>query len=284
MPGPVHTVALEAAPGAWTLDQASPTADLAGLVEEYWEVQGQLDSFREALLPNGFVELMINLGPPHQVHSDQAPGWWERSWYSGLQERALLIESASGTHLVSARLHPLGAWQLLGPWVAGVANSIVDLEAALGMDGRVLRERLRAAGSPVERFQLLEHFLTARARCSSVTLPLVQQAAARIEAAHGHLRISTLHEGLGTSRKHLSVSFTRHLGLTAKSYARIHRFVWTLARLRENENVEWSQLAIAAGYSDQSHLARDFQRVGGASPTEYLRRSLPDVTALLTDG
>ena len=61
------------------------------------------------------------------------------------------------------------------------------------------------------------------------------------------------------------------------------RLIATLERLRETmaTAVDWPQLASEAGYSDQSHLARDFRRIGAASPTEYLRRWTPDGTALL---
>jgi methylphosphotriester-DNA--protein-cysteine methyltransferase len=85
------------------------------------------------------------------------------------------------------------------------------------------------------------------------------------------------------SRKHLSVSFCRYLGLSPKSYAKIQRFIWTLERLRERTSVDWSRLAGDAGYSDQSHLVRDFRRVGAASPIEYLRRWTPDGASLLEE-
>jgi AraC-like DNA-binding protein len=283
MPGPVQEIALEAAPGAWLFWRADPAPDLAGLVVEYWEVRGELKSFRETLLPNGCVELMLNLGPPHRILSDQAPGVWDRGWLSGLHDRSLIIESLTGTHLLSARLHPLEAVELLGPAVAGIANSVVDLETFLGPDGRELRKQALEAGSPGERFAILERYLGRRRSADNVVPHHVRSGARLIELAHGNLRISTLHEELRVSRKHLSVSFTRYLGVSAKVYAQIQRFVWTLARLRESTEVDWPKLASDAGYSDQSHLARDFRRVGAASPTEYLRRWSPDGTALLED-
>jgi methylphosphotriester-DNA--protein-cysteine methyltransferase len=71
--------------------------------------------------------------------------------------------------------------------------------------------------------------------------------------------------------------------MSPKAYARLQRFVWTLARLRESTSVEWPRLAAAAGYSDQSHLVRDFRRFASASPTEFLRTRTPDSTALLDE-
>lgn len=67
MPGPVHTLAYEASPGQWRFSSASPEPALAGIVQEYWEVEGRLSPFRERVLPNACTEIMVNLGPPHQL-------------------------------------------------------------------------------------------------------------------------------------------------------------------------------------------------------------------------
>ncbi|HEX6050608.1 MAG TPA: helix-turn-helix domain-containing protein [Gemmatimonadaceae bacterium] len=283
MPGPVQEIELEAAPGVWRLSRADPAPDVAEFVTEYWEVEGQLGAFREALLPNGRVELMLNLGPAHRVLSEQAPGTWERAWLSGLQERALVIESLAGTHLVAARLHPLGAFELLGSQVPGAANSVVDLTAVMGASAHALRNVAMAASGPGDRFALLEWLLRDRVATRTAAPEFVRHSTRRIEATHGSLRVSTLHDEVAVSRKHLAVSFTRAMGLSAKAYAQIQRFVWTLGRLQESTTIDWSKLASEAGYSDQSHLVRDFRRVGAATPTEYLRRSTPDGTALLSE-
>jgi len=260
VPGPVRTLEYESSPGRWRFSSASPDGALAGSVQEYWEVEGRLSPFRERILPNGSTELMVNLGPPHQMVTHSGTSIWERAWFSGLHDRAIVIESLHGTHLVSARLHPLGALRLFGPDVAGGANAVTDLEVLLGPPARELRALLLGAESTEERFSYVERFLLSR-----------------------HLRIASLHADLGSSRKQLWLRFGRELGMSPKAYAQIQRFVGTLARLRESTSVDWPRLALAAGYSDQSHLVRDFRRVASASPTEFLRTRTPDSTALLDE-
>jgi AraC-like DNA-binding protein len=280
MPQPIDEISHTTPFGTWSLTRAQPQSDFAGIVKEYWEVKGRLSPFREALLPNGFVEVMFNLGPPHRVFEGSSTGLWERSWFSGLQERSIFIESLAGTHLVSIRLHPLGATELFGLAAAKAANSIIDLENLLGQNTDALRTALLAAQSPAAHFEILEQFL--RHRSASTPVPaFVREAAARIDASHGSLKVAALHKDLDVSRKHLAVSFTRYVGVSAKSYAQIQRFVWTLEQLRNSNDFEWSRLAAEAGYSDQSHLVRDFRRIGAASPTEYLRKFAPDRDALL---
>ena len=279
MPGPVDAINHTTALGTWSLTRAQPNDEFAGIVKEFWEVKGRLSPFREALLPNGFTEIMFNLGPPHRVFEGASTGVWERSWFSGLQERSIFIESLEGTHLVSIRFHALGATQILGFDAARAANSVVDLETFIGTDARELRDHLLVAESPGARFSMLEAFVRAR---STMEIPaFVRDAVHRIEESHGSLRVADLHKELGVSRKHLAVSFTRYVGVSAKSYAQIQRFLWTLEQLRNSTNIDWSRLAAEAGYSDQSHLVRDFRRVGAASPTEYLRKFAPDRDALL---
>jgi AraC-like DNA-binding protein len=283
MPGPVQTLEYEASPGRWRFSRATPDRALADIVQEYWEVEGRLSPFRERVLPNGYTELMVNLGPPHQLVTLAGTSVWERAWFSGLHERAIVIESLHGTHLVSARLHPLGALRRFGPEMAKLVNTVVDLEILLGPPARELRALLLAAESAEQRFAHLEQFLGRCLSPSDVPSAIVCQAARRIEEAHGNLRIASIHADLSVSRKQLWLRFARELGLSPKAYARLQRFVWTLARLRESTSVEWPQLAAAAGYSDQAHLVRDFRRAAFASPTEFLRARTPDSTALLDD-
>lgn len=283
MPGPVHTLEYEASPGQWRFSNAPPEPALAGIVQEYWEVEGRLSPFRERVLPNGYTEIMVNLGPPHQLLTDAGTSVWEHAWFSGLHERAISIESLQGTHLVSARLHPLGAFRLFGPDIPKAVNTVVHLETLLGPPAAELRATLLAADSTEERFVHLERFLIGYISPSRVPSAIVSEAARRIEEAHGNLRIASIYGELGVSRKLLWLRFGRELGLSPKSYAQLHRFVWTLARLRESTSVEWPRLAAAAGYSDQAHLVIDFRRAAFASPTEFLRTRTPDTTALLDE-
>lgn len=281
MPGPTRSLEYEDSPGRWCFASAPPDDGLAGIVVEYWEVEGRLAPFKERVLPNGCTEVMFNLGPPHQMVTADGTSTWDRSWFSGLHDRSIVIESLQGTHLVSARLHPLGAFHLFGAGIPDRTNAVVDLEGMLGEPARALRDALMESAGPAQRFEHLERFLLGRLSSGSPPSPIVARVARRIEDAHGNLRVSEIHTELGVSRKQLWLRFGREMGTSPKAYAQLQRFVWTLARLRESEEVDWPRLAVMAGYSDQAHLVRDFRRVAFASPTEFLRTRTPDSTALL---
>ncbi len=283
MPGPTYERELAAFVGRWRFATAAPDADLAGTVAEYWEVEGRLAPFREKILPNGCLEMMVDLGPPHVLIEGRRRTVWEHSWFSGLHERSIEIQSEHGTHLVSARLTPLGAWRLFGPSAPAAANRVVDLAVLAGPAAGNLRTELLAAPTAEVRFGLLDRFL--RDRLPEATSPsgFVAAALEAIDRTHGTAKVSTLHASLGVSRKHLTVTFGREIGMPPKAYAQVRRFITTLAHLRARQSVNWAKLAMNAGYADQSHLVRDFRRVAGASPTDFLAKRSPDNTALLEE-
>jgi len=47
--------------------------------------------------------------------------------------------------------------------------------------------------------------------------------------------------------------------------------------------MSWSRLAHDFGYADQSHLIREFKRLGSVTPTEFLARRSADSTAVVID-
>lgn len=286
MPGPTFSVELGAPIGRWTFAHAAPDDTLSAHVVEYWEVQGELAPFRERILPNGCAELMFNLGPSHRMIADGETTVWDAVWISGVHERAITIETDDGTHLVSVRFTPFGLRDLLGVSTGNTANRVTDASTLLGarMDG--LRDALRIAPDPAARFAMLESFLlaarpNAAGESAEPVEHYVRDAADRITRAHGNISITSLHAHSGVSRKQLTTRFTTAMGMSPKRFANLRRFVWTVSQLRERTQVDWSRLALEAGYADQSHMVRDFKRVADASPTAFLRQRSPDNTALL---
>jgi AraC-like DNA-binding protein len=86
------------------------------------------------------------------------------------------------------------------------------------------------------------------------------QAIAPIAAAHG----------LG--HPSFVARFRRATGSTPKRYAELVRFHQLIDRMPVAAAAPWSELAVEAGYYDQSHVIRDFRRFTGFTPADYHRR------------
>jgi AraC family transcriptional regulator len=76
---------------------------------------------------------------------------------------------------------------------------------------------------------------------------------------------------LGVHPVHLSRAFRRHAGCTVGDLVRRLRVDFARRRLSDPD-VPLAEIALEAGFSDQSHFTRTFRRVTGVSPGRYRDR------------
>ncbi len=73
----------------------------------------------------------------------------------------------------------------------------------------------------------------------------------------------------GLSHRRLIALFSEQVGLAPKAFARVSRFQRALALVPTRRS--WTELALDAGYADQSHLTREFSALGRVTPGRYAR-------------
>jgi AraC-like DNA-binding protein len=74
---------------------------------------------------------------------------------------------------------------------------------------------------------------------------------------------------LDISRRHLSRSFQATFGTSPKQFVRLARIEKAMAARRNGE--AWADIAYACGFSDQTHLIRDFNAIIGQPPEDFFR-------------
>ncbi|MEM7206021.1 MAG: AraC family transcriptional regulator [Planctomycetota bacterium] len=88
---------------------------------------------------------------------------------------------------------------------------------------------------------------------------------------HREVSLAALADDAGVHRVHLARTFRRHQGRTIGAYVRHLRLGWVEEQLLTTDRAI-ADLAAAAGFADQSHMARWFRAEYGLSPSA-LRRS-----------
>jgi AraC-like DNA-binding protein len=84
----------------------------------------------------------------------------------------------------------------------------------------------------------------------------------------GFPTISILVRDLGLSERAFERRFVANVGLTPVRFRRLAR-LRSVLRLFSDGARDWASMAAATGFSDQSHLVRDFQAFVGLSPTRW---------------
>jgi AraC-like DNA-binding protein len=245
-------------------------------VEHLWIVRGYLGAnWRNMILPDGAMELIINLGDPQKLcqRDDLAKHTvFRHSWISGERTAPIVIDEIDHVHLVGVRLRAGGAWPFLGIPLREFTDQVVELEAILGREADDLRDRLDEAPDDNARFDLLESWLLQRARSRTEPTRSVTHALRIIYGGLDTVRIGKIADTIGISHKHLLREFDRCVGLTPKLFARLCSFQRVIRSIGQKTEVDWAGTAATCGYHDQAHLIHDFRAFSGLTPAKYLTK------------
>ena len=100
--------------------------------------------------------------------------------------------------------------------------------------------------------------------------PEVEWLRRQLVGSNGRARVEPLMDETGWSRRHVTERFRRQLGVPPKAYARLLRFEHASSLLADRPGGRsLAEVAIEAGYYDQSHLTREFVTLAGMSPGVY---------------
>ncbi len=210
---------------------------------------------------------------------------------SGDDHRAFVVGAASGPvvsrHMgefrcVEVDLAPWASAALLGGTLAA-GDGPVPLADLLGREADVLVERLAVASDWPARFALVDALLLGRlAAADTPARPEVRWAWDQLERSAGATPIHGLARAIGWSDRHFAACFREETGVSPKLAARRLRFD-RARRMVEDSASSLADVAAACGYSDQSHLTREFSELAGRAPAAHRAARFPDLPGTPAD-
>ena len=238
-------------------EEFRPAAHLEGAVASYWRfalpaAESGADPFLHTVPPDGLVNLCwVPAG---------------RAVLVGPRLTALRVPVQNGCEYVGARFLPGAAGPLLGVDPRSIRDAVVPF------DRDDLGAAMRASGLAGLDALLLEW--AQRARWTGAD-PAVAELTRRIVASDGTAPVGDLISGIQLSYRQLLRRFHEASGLTPKEFARVRRLRAVCLQAVESAHPRWAGVSADGGFSDQSHLAREFRDIYGWPPGlvhEYLRR------------
>lgn len=258
---------------------ARPSAPLAPHVEKLWYCDAhRVVNRKQRVLPDGRFQLAISLaeGPISALIDPLGDGGGiAPSLLIGIRSRFNIINTAKLRSAMGVVFRPGGVHAFLGAPADAFHNKNVSLDSIWGSMVRSLRDRLRDANDPAEKFRVLEvallEHLDERLQLNTAVRYALQEFARTPQIP----KVRELAHAAGLSRRRFSQLFREQIGLTPKLCCRLQRFQNTLKLIASGASVDWAQLALAAGYCDQAHLAHEFRDFSGLSPSAYLASPSP---------
>jgi AraC-like DNA-binding protein len=183
----------------------------------------------------------------------------------------LIITRQENNRLLGVHFRSGGAFPFLNFPSGELHNRWITI-ADLWGEGRARRllELLHDAPTIDDKFDVLERWLLCAA-----TSPLQHHAAIAFaldtfEKAFGVKSSAAVAERVHLSRKRFIDLFRNEVGMTPKLFCRVQRFRDLVVKIQHEKAVDWVDLALSFGYTDQSHFIHEFREFSGLRPSDYL--------------
>lgn len=239
----------------------SPPPALRGVVRCFWTSHSSQRAIAPAshrIAPDGCMDWLFDFGC----------GQADSARVIGTMSKALNYVQHGVVDLLGVRFHPGAHTALLRLDAAELLDADAKLECFLGRASHSLWESLASLDGASRRARLAAEILR---RLASTPDAYVAHCVARLETSAGLLKIGGLEQSTGLSARQLERKFTAHVGVSPKVFARIVRLKHVLARIEGNATPDWVTIAQETGHADQAHLIREFRKLMGCKPTDYVR-------------
>lgn len=229
----------------------------------------------ERVLPDGAVHLMFNLGDVPSTQAVSAP-----AAAAGPVAEPVVLRLRGRIEGVSLALRPGAAAALLGLPAGEIAGSVVSLDDLWQGRAGELLERMAAAPDDATRVALLQEALVRSLNRRDDGAHRQAAHASRLIAESGGRRpLREVADAIGVGERRLQQIFHAAVGLTPRAWRRLARLHACLRALREQPSPRWPEVAVEAGFYDQSHLINEFKALCGLSPQLFLERALPEAVS-----
>lgn len=233
-----------------------PDTALAELIEQFWLVDWDLcgkAAHIQQNLPDPNFHLVISNGTATLL------GPVSKSYSYEMQGKGQIIGVKFGIGALAERLS-------FKP--ADFIDQQLDVQQLFSVDSTQLLSDLKMATTDQQVVAILQAFLLPFAIQPSMQRTRVRKLVELIKQQSAITRVELLAEHSKMSVQAIQRCFRQYLGVNPKWLIRKYRLHQALLLL-EQQSVEIADLVEALGYTDQSHLIRDFKEFLGVTPTVY---------------
>jgi len=235
-------------------------------------------------LPSPWLTFIFSIGDPIELVGG-SPRRFDVI-VSGLHTIPAYVREPVRQEGIQLAVHPLAARRLFGMPASELVRRDVEGTDVFGPGARLVRERLGDTNRWQARFSTVADFTRARVDAAGQgrgVRPEVTEAWRWLMVRHGAGSIRELSRHVALGERQLGAEFSREVGLSPKSVARLMRFEHAVAlvagRERARVPVDLAGVAATCGYFDQSHLARDFVSFTDFSPQRWIAEELRNIQA-----
>jgi len=227
-------------------------------------------SVSQLTFPIGCMQLIFHKGTPLYVSTSCS--LQSNATVSGQTDYPSYLESSGNLKMIVTVFEPYAAGRLLRLPCNLLYNREVAAEDLGDKSLSELSRSILETENDEDCINLIESWLLRRISDSSSDLNTERvRGAVREMNRNPFVSLPKLAEATNLSRKQFSRIFSDMLGMNPKEFYRIVRFQRALKIMQDKIATadHFSDIAYACGFSDQSHMIREFKTFSGMTPLQF---------------
>lgn len=252
--------------------QISPPKHLASFIRHYILLENSRENMKSLrLFTDGSSGLILsgNMKLYSAISKERMP----LSFFYGALNGYKDFSSKGKFSLIAVVFQPYFLNILLKTSAKDIHNQIISVEDVLKNKLEIFQEKLFNKADPLRVIHELNVFFTGfLSEGMSMDHHIIAATQQYLLQSKGSVSSGDLQHFTGYSERHLERKFECHLGLSPKKYGNIIRLHYFLSLMKNEIGYKnMTMLSYEAGYSDQSHLIREFKNNIGLTPKQYLK-------------
>lgn len=181
---------------------------------------------------------------------------------------ATTFYDVSAGALAGLRLRPGAAAAVIGLPAHELRDVRISIDSVFGGAANRLAETIRRTAVPAQRLILLQEMVAARLTNADPSIDPSVARAIEVLQARPDRPVSALADEVFLSERQLRRRFDAAVGYGPKRLGRVFRLQRLLDLIHAtNGRAQWADVAVAAGYADQSHMVNECVALAGVTPT-----------------
>lgn len=248
-----------------------PPEELRDTIKCFWYNRrdaGELQSSFE-VQPDGYTEIIFYFGYALSISRNGDLQPLPSPFMMGLLNQPAVFYSENSLEIIGIRCYPWTVFDLLGlpPGKGGVCTFEHPMAALqVTLDELIYTGNINKAVARVQQY-----FMDARSGVA--TSSMLFKAGVAMREANGTMPVSQVAAAAHATVRTLERNFKQSSGYTVKDVSGLIRFEQVRNRLWQSPDANLAGLAHELGYTDQSHLSKEFKRYSGTTPAAFVRKA-----------
>lgn len=221
------------------------------------------------VVPDGYAEIIFHFGSGCSISYKGNPQSLPSPFMIGLLNQPVTFYTKKRFEVIGIRCYPWTVFDLLG--LPSGKGGVQTFEHPMARLQSVLQECISDGRVEEAIAHVQQYFLEARLNVAADSM--LAKAGTAMKGAKGTLPVSEVAAAAHATARTLERKFKQSSGYTVKDVSGLMRFEQVRNRLWLNPDSNLAALAHDLGYTDQSHLSREFKRYSGTTPAAFARNA-----------